>query len=87
MLNLNNVFVRETCAKSCVVDSLTKFFSFSHYSKNIQKLSVKLTQSGCKLAPSVNLGVYHCEKECDFRKWKRLVVGARRRRKKKIEVY
>ena len=30
MLNLNNLFVSETCSKSCAIDSLTKFFSFSH---------------------------------------------------------
>ena len=45
-------------SKSCAIDLRTKFFSFSHCGKKIQKLSVKLAQSGLKLVPSVNLRVY-----------------------------
>ena len=61
LLNLNNLFVSETHSKSCAIDLRTKFFSFSHYGKKIQKLSVKLMQS--ELAPSVNLKVYQINQD------------------------
>ena len=57
MLNLNNLFVSETCSKSCAIDSRTSFLALAITVKKIQKLLVKLAQSGCKLVPSVNLGV------------------------------
>ena len=38
MLNLDNLFVSETCSKSCAIDLWTKFFSFSHWGKKNPKI-------------------------------------------------
>ena len=38
LLNLNNLFVSETCAKFWAIDLQTKFFSFSHCSKKNPKI-------------------------------------------------
>ena len=61
MLNLNNLSVSETHAKSCAIDFQTKFLSFSHCGQKNSKNVRELGHSGCKLAPPVNPWVYHYE--------------------------
>ena len=54
---LKNVFVSETCLRFCAIDSQISFLALVIVSKKYPKPSVKLVQSGQKLAQSVKFGV------------------------------